>query len=92
VFCSRGAATGRPRGICRICWMRSGASARAKCAVYSGFAPRIWARDATFLGPARAASIQAIEGFTWDCLAQAEVALAASGTVTIEAALLGSPW
>ena len=32
-----------------------------------------------------------IEGFTWDCLAQAEVALAASGTVTMEAALLGAP-
>ena len=41
--------------------------------------------------PARAAHIQVIEGSTWDCLAQAEVALAASGTVTIEAALLGAP-
>ena len=40
---------------------------------------------------ARAASIQVIEGYTWDCLAQAEVALAASGTVTIEAALCGTP-
>jgi lipid-A-disaccharide synthase len=40
---------------------------------------------------ARAASIQVIEGLTWDCLAQAEVALAASGTVTIEAALSGTP-
>ncbi len=39
----------------------------------------------------RAASIHVIEGFTWDCLAQAEVALAASGTVTIEAALSGTP-
>jgi lipid-A-disaccharide synthase len=46
---------------------------------------------ATFWKPTRAASIQVIEGFTWDCLAQAEVALAASGTVTIEAALLGTP-
>jgi lipid-A-disaccharide synthase len=38
-----------------------------------------------------AASIKVIEGFTWDVLAQAELALAASGTVTVEAALLGVP-
>jgi lipid-A-disaccharide synthase len=44
-----------------------------------------------FWEPARAASIQVIEGLTWDCLAYAEVALAASGTVTIEAAMLGTP-
>lgn len=35
--------------------------------------------------------IQLIEGETCDVLAHAEVALAASGTVTIEAALLGTP-
>jgi lipid-A-disaccharide synthase len=39
----------------------------------------------------RAASIQVIEGFTWDVLAQAELALTALGTVTVEAALLGVP-
>jgi lipid-A-disaccharide synthase len=44
-----------------------------------------------FWEPLRSASIQVIEGLTWDCLAQAEVGLAASGTVTIEAALLGTP-
>jgi lipid-A-disaccharide synthase len=49
------------------------------------------AAEASFWEPARAACIQVIEGSTWDCLAQAEVALAASGTVTIEAALLGAP-
>jgi lipid-A-disaccharide synthase len=49
------------------------------------------AAHTTFWEPARAAHIQVIEGATWDCLAQAEVALAASGTVTIEAALLGAP-
>ncbi|MGD0199623.1 MAG: lipid-A-disaccharide synthase [Bryobacteraceae bacterium] len=38
-----------------------------------------------------AASIQVVEGETWDVLAHAEVALAASGTVTVEAALLGTP-
>ena len=44
------------------------------------FSERLWA-----------ASIQVIEGSTWDALAHAELALAASGTVTIEAALLGVP-
>ena len=39
----------------------------------------------------RAASIQVKEGKTWDILAHADVALAASGTVTIEGALLGAP-
>ncbi len=49
------------------------------------------AEHTTFWEPARAASIQVIEGLTWDCLAYADVALAASGTVTIEAAMLGTP-
>ena len=49
------------------------------------------AERANFWEPARAAHIQVVEGMTWDCLAQAEVALAASGTVTMEAALLGAP-
>jgi lipid-A-disaccharide synthase len=38
-----------------------------------------------------AASIQLVEGQTWDVLVCADVALAASGTVTIEACLLGTP-
>ena len=38
-----------------------------------------------------AASIQLQEGRTWDVLVSADVALAASGTVTIEACLLGTP-
>jgi lipid-A-disaccharide synthase len=38
-----------------------------------------------------AASIQVLEGKTWDVLVSADVALAASGTVTIEACLLGTP-
>jgi lipid-A-disaccharide synthase len=45
----------------------------------------------TFTEPLRAASIQHIEGETWDTIAHADAALAASGTVTIEAALLGTP-
>jgi len=54
------------------------------------------AEDTSFWQRVGAASIQrisgqVIEGHTWDALAQAEVALAASGTVTIEAAMLGVP-
>jgi lipid-A-disaccharide synthase len=45
----------------------------------------------TLSEPLRAASIQHIEGETWDTIAHADAALAASGTVTIEAALLGTP-
>jgi lipid-A-disaccharide synthase len=36
-------------------------------------------------------SIQVLEGQTWDVLACTDLALAASGTVTIEAAILGTP-
>ena len=36
-------------------------------------------------------SIQILEGQTWDVLACSDLALAASGTVTIEASLLGTP-
>lgn len=49
------------------------------------------AKDVTFSERIRASSIQVIEGSTWDALAHAELAVAASGTVTIEAALLGVP-
>jgi len=38
-----------------------------------------------------AGTIQVIEGETWDLLNAADLALAASGTVTVEAALLGCP-
>jgi lipid-A-disaccharide synthase len=37
------------------------------------------------------APIQVLEGETWDAIGHADLALAASGTVTIEAALLGTP-
>jgi len=67
--------------------LSAGKSVQYVLALPSGFG----AKTANFWEPARAASIQVIEGFTWDCLAQAEVALAASGTVTIEAALAGTP-
>jgi len=38
-----------------------------------------------------AASVQVLEGRTWDALACSDLALAASGTVAVEAALLGVP-
>lgn len=44
-----------------------------------------------FWKPVQAESIKVIEGHTWDALAQAELALAASGTVTIEGSMLGTP-
>lgn len=47
--------------------------------------------DPTFREPIRAENIQVVVGSTWDALAEAELALAASGTVTIEAALLNVP-
>lgn len=45
----------------------------------------------TFSERIRGSSIQLIVDATWDALAHAELALAASGTVTIEAALLRCP-
>jgi len=67
--------------------MQNTGKIRFLLALPAGFA----AQHTIFWEPARAASIQVIEGLTWDCLAYAEVALAASGTVTIEAAMLGTP-
>jgi len=61
-------------------------------------------RDASFLLPASTtcgaaffegslagSRIRAIEGEAWEAMAYCDVALAASGTVTVEAALLGAP-
>lgn len=53
--------------------------------------PGFGAQKSTFWERIRSSSIQVIEGSTWDALAHADLALAASGTVTIEAALLGVP-
>ncbi|MEO7145267.1 MAG: lipid-A-disaccharide synthase, partial [Bryobacteraceae bacterium] len=47
--------------------------------------------SASFSERIRRSSIKVIEGETWDILAHSDLALAASGTVTIEAALLGTP-
>jgi len=53
--------------------------------------PGFQAEQTSFWEPIRAAAIQVIEGFTWDVLAQSEVALAKSGTIAMEAAVLGVP-
>jgi lipid-A-disaccharide synthase len=45
----------------------------------------------TFRQPMHALSIQVIENETWDSIGHADLALAASGTVTVEAAVLGTP-
>lgn len=45
----------------------------------------------SFREPLSALSIKVITGETWDCIGHADLALAASGTVTIEAAVLGTP-
>jgi lipid-A-disaccharide synthase len=49
-----------------------------------GHSVKFWERN-------QAEAIQVIEGKTWDALAYSDLALAASGTVTMEAALLGTP-
>ena len=45
----------------------------------------------SFREPAAALSIKIVENETWDCIAYSDLALAASGTVTVEAAILGTP-
>jgi lipid-A-disaccharide synthase len=52
----------------------------AECGVFTKFRQRI-----------AASSIQVIENQAWDCIGHASLALAASGTVTMEAAILGTP-
>ncbi len=44
-----------------------------------------------FKEPMDALSIKVVDGETWDAIGHADVALAASGTVTVEAAILGTP-
>ena len=46
---------------------------------------------AFFDAPLAGSPIRAIAGEAWDAMAHCDVALAASGTVTVEAALLGAP-
>jgi lipid-A-disaccharide synthase len=46
---------------------------------------------AKFREPIQSLSIKVLEDQTWDCIGHSDVALAASGTVTVEAAILGTP-
>jgi lipid-A-disaccharide synthase len=41
--------------------------------------------------PLEHSAIKVLEDQTWDCIGHSDVALAASGTVTIETAILGTP-
>lgn len=50
-----------------------------------------WTEDPAILEFARATGAVRVVGETWDAMAHADVALPASGTVTVEAALLGTP-
>lgn len=66
--------------------------ARFPCTFVAGTPPGFSRSiEGTFWERFRAASIKVMEGSTWDLLAHADLALAASGTVTIEAAFLGVP-
>jgi lipid-A-disaccharide synthase len=53
--------------------------------------PGTISQESNFRERISSASIQLLEAKTWDVLVCADVALAASGTVTIEACLLGTP-
>lgn len=55
-----------------------------------GFVERGGVSFTTFRERISALSIKIVEGETWDAIAHAHLALAASGTVTMEAALLGT--
>ncbi len=44
-----------------------------------------------FREPLHRLAIKVLENETWDCIGHSDLALAASGTVTIEAAILGTP-
>lgn len=44
-----------------------------------------------FREPIESLAIKVLEDQTWDCIGHSDVALAASGTVTVEAAILGTP-
>jgi lipid-A-disaccharide synthase len=62
---------------------------QAVLATPKGFMERLGLQ--TFRERIDALSIKVIEDETWDVLAHADLALAASGTVTVEAAVLGTP-
>lgn len=69
--------------------MRQDASLAFALATPSGFKNSVAYQK--FREPLAAQSIQVIENDTWDAIAHADLAFAASGTVTVEVAVLGTP-
>jgi len=63
--------------------------AKLLLAAPAGFSER--AGNSFFSEPLGKTAVRVIEGDTWNAIAHADVALAASGTVTVEAAILGTP-
>ncbi|HBY62681.1 MAG TPA: lipid-A-disaccharide synthase, partial [Solibacterales bacterium] len=63
----------------------------AKAATFVLGSPKAVYAQAEWRELLRDAPVRLVEGETWDLLAHCDVALAASGTVTMEAALLGAP-
>lgn len=72
-----------------IAALRSQFTLNVLLAIPKGF--RTAVAFANFWEPLQALSIQVVENETWDCIGHADLALAASGTVTVEAAVLGTP-
>lgn len=72
-----------------VATMRSRFDVQAVLAISSGFGGQ--SALLRFRERIAALSIQVVENETWNAIAHADVALAASGTVTMEAAVLGTP-
>jgi lipid-A-disaccharide synthase len=102
-FRKHGLPPGRPM-IAILPGSRRGEAARHLPAVLDAVARLHRTREVSFVLPASpttgkrffeerigGAAIQVIEGESWDAMAHADLALGASGTVTTEAALLGTP-
>jgi lipid-A-disaccharide synthase len=92
--CFPAADRARPRAICPSCWTRWNAlrsHRQERAALHPGGPAWYHTVGSNFRERISSASIQLLEGKTWDVLVCADVALAASGTVTIEACLLGTP-
>ena len=66
-------------------------TAPAAATFLHGLAIWLWHAPPIFESALAGSPIRAIEGEAWDAMAHCDLALAASGTVTVEAALLGAP-
>ncbi len=89
-----GSRVGEAAGICPFFWMQWKQLSRRFELSFVLATPMVsLARTALAIFRERIAalSIQVVEGDTADCIGNASLALAASGTVTVEAAILGTP-